>query len=253
MGQSIVVASGKGGVGKTSVVAGLSACLAKLGAKTICVDGDAGLRNLDLALGLQELAVFDFNDVLLGRVAVDDALASHPDIGGLSLLAAPAHTPASAIDSAAFKSLIASLAERADFVLVDCSAGLDSGFMLAAGACTGALVVTTPNQSALRDSARCAERLSGHSPVKLVVNRVQPRLIRLRHAHTIDEAMDTVGLPLLGVVPEDEMVTAAQNHNVPIVLAASTGAAVAFCNMADRLLGRECPLPRRFREWRVEG
>ncbi len=253
MGLSIVVASGKGGVGKTSVVAGLASCLAALGSKTICVDGDAGLRNLDLALGLQEQAVFDFNDVLLGRAALRDALVSRSDIPRLQLLAAPAHTPASAIDPTAFAALIGTMTELADFVLVDCTAGLDTGFALAASACTGAIVVTTPNQMALRDSARCAERLTNHSPVKLIVNRVQPRLIRLRHAYNIDEAMDTVGLPLLGIVPEDEMVSAAQNHNIPLVLASQKGAGSALCNIAERLMGRECPIPRRFREWKVEG
>ncbi|MDR1693303.1 MAG: P-loop NTPase [Oscillospiraceae bacterium] len=253
MGVSVVVASGKGGVGKTSVVAGLSSCLAALGCKTVCVDGDAGLRNLDLALGLQEQAVFDFNDVLLGRAALKDALVSRPDIPKLQLLAAPAHTPASAIDRTAFSALIATLAESNDFVLVDCTAGLDTGFALAAGACTGAIVVTTPNQMALRDSARCAERLADHEPAKLIVNRVQPRLVRLRHAFNIDEAMDTVGLPLLGIVPEDEMVSAAQNHNIPLVLAGRKGAGSALCNIAERMMGRECPIPRRLREWKVEG
>ena len=253
MGLSIVVASGKGGVGKTSVAAGVASCLAKLGRRTVCVDGDAGLRNLDLVLGLQERAVFDFTDVLAGRVPLEDALVEHPDIPGLLMLAAPALAPPSPIKPAAFQALIKTLEERADYVLVDSPAGLGYGFALAAEACAGALVVTTPSQAALRDSARCAELLSGHSPVKLIVNRVQPRLIRLRHAHTVDEIMDTVGLPLLGIVPEDEMVLAAQNHNIPVILAASTGASVAFCNIADRLLGRPCPLPRKFREWKVEG
>ncbi|MDR0293627.1 MAG: septum site-determining protein MinD [Oscillospiraceae bacterium] len=253
MGQSFVVASGKGGVGKTSVVAGVSSCLAKLGQETVCVDGDAGLRNLDLVLGLQERAVFDFTDVLAGRVPLDDALVAHPDIPGLSMLAAPIQTPDPPVDPVAFRALIETLAERAAFVLVDSPAGLGGGFALAAGACTGALVVTTPDQSALRDGARCAELLYDHSPAKLIVNRVQPRLIKLQHAHTIDQIMDAVGLPLLGVVPEDEMVLAAQNHNVPVVLAAGTGASVAFCNIADRLAGNPCPLPRRFREWKVVG
>jgi septum site-determining protein MinD len=253
LGQSFVVASGKGGAGKTSVVAGVSSCLAKLGKTTVCVDADAGLRNLDLALGLQERTVFDFTDVLAGRVSLDDALVAHPDIQGLSMLAAPMRMTAPPPQPAAFRALIKTLEDRAAYVIVDSPAGLGAGFMLAAGACTGALVVTTPSQSAMRDSARCAELLANHTPVKLIVNRVQPRLIRLRHAHSIDEIMDTVGLPLLGIVPEDEMVLAAQNHNTPIILAASTGASVAFCDIAERLMGNPCPLPKRFREWKVKG
>lgn len=253
MGQSIVVASGKGGAGKTSIVAGVSCCLAKLGYTVICVDGDAGLRNLDLALGLQELAVFDFSDVLNGRSSLDDALTQHPEVNGLFLLAAPFQTPSPPINAGDFRLLIKTLEKKADFVLVDSPAGLGSGFMQAAEACAGAIVVATPNQSAMRGAARCAELLYNHSNPRLVVNRVQPRLIKLGHAYTVDEIMDAVGLPLLGVVPEDEMVLAAQNHNIPIILAAENGASVEFCNIADRMTGKPCPLPKRFREWKVEG
>jgi septum site-determining protein MinD len=253
LGQSIVVASGKGGVGKTSIVAGVSSCLAKLGKTVVCIDGDAGLRNLDLVLGLQEQAVFDFTDVLQGRIPLGDALTHHPGIPGLSLLAAPIQPPSEPVGFEAFRALVKTLEEGADFVFVDSPAGLGHGFAMAAEACGGGIVVTTPNQSAMRGAARCAEVLYNHTDVRLIVNRVQPRMIKLGHAHTIDEIMDTVGLPLLGVVPEDEMVLAAQNHNVPIVLAADNGASVAFCDVAERLAGNPRPLPKRLREWRVEG
>jgi septum site-determining protein MinD len=253
LGRSIVAASGKGGVGKTSIVAGVSSCLAKLGKKTVCVDADVGLRNLDLVLGLFEQALFDFTDVLSGRAALDNALTPHPGIEGLFLLAAPSRIPDSPINPGDFKDLIKTLEDQADFVFVDGPAGLGNGFSLAAGACGEAIVVTTPNQLAVRDAARCAEFLGESQKARIVVNRVQPRLIKLKHAQTVDEIMDTIGLPLLGVVPEDEMVLASQNHNVPIVLAANNGAAVAFCDIADRLIGNPCPLPKRLREWRVEG
>lgn len=253
MGQSVVVASGKGGVGKTSIAAGVSSCLAKLGKSVICVDADMGLRNLDLVLGLQEKAVFDFSDVLGGRTGLEDALTPHPELEGLYLLSAPIRIPDTPVNRDDFRGLIKTLEGRADFVFVDSPAGLGSGFSLAAGSCDNAIVVTTPNQLAVRDAARCAEFLAEHETAKIIVNRVQPRLIKLRHAQTIDEIMDTIGLPLLGVVPEDEMVLASQNHNTPIVLAASNGAAVAFCDIADRLIGNHCPLPKKLKEWRVEG
>jgi septum site-determining protein MinD len=253
VGQSFVVASGKGGVGKTSIVAGVSSCLAKLGQTVICVDSDIGLRNLDLALGLQEQALFDFTDVLNRRTSLGEALTHHDGIQGLSMLAAPIQTPSEPVDPAAFRALVSELAKRADFVIVDSPAGLGNGFLLAAEACESAIVVTTPSESAMRGAARCAEILHNRANIKLIVNRVQPRLIKLGHAYTIDDIMDTVGLPLLGVVPEDEMVLAAQNHNIPIVLAAENGASVEYCNIADRLLGNSCPLPKRFREWKVEG
>ena len=169
MGRSIVVASGKGGVGKTSIVAGVSSCLAKLGKKTVCVDADTGLRNLDLVLGLQEQALFDFADVLSGRTPLENALTPHPDIEGLFLLSAPIRTDGPT-DPAAFNKLIGVLKDNSDFVFVDSPAGLGSGFSLAAGACDEAIVVVTPNQLAVRDAARCAEFLTEHA--KIIVNRV---------------------------------------------------------------------------------
>lgn len=252
MGLSICIASGKGGVGKTSITAGIGTALAALGKRVICVDADVGLRNLDIALGLQERSIFDFSDVLQGRAKLQTALLGHPGLPGLFLLCAPTSIQANAIDPLAFKRLIQILAKQADFVLVDCMGGLDTGFMIASDACQGGIVVTTLDGMAIRDAALCAERLAEHKPLMLVVNRINPKLVRLKHAGTVDDAMDTIGLPLLGIVPEDEMVIAAQNHNTPVILTTHTGAAVAYVNMAERLLGNQRPIPMRLRKGTVE-
>ena len=252
MGRSVVITSGKGGAGKTSLTAGVASCLAALGHSVACVDADVGLRNLDLALGLQDRAVFDFSDVLYDRAELSDALVEHPDIKGLFLLAAPLGASAGSIDRGAFAALISELAGTHDFVFVDSMAGVDEGFSLAAGACESAIVVSTPDRLSMRDATLCAERLTGQSPAHIVVNRVKPKLIRLGHAPTIDELMDGTGLPLLGVVPEDEMVIAAQNHGLPIILVCRSGAAVAYLDIAERMLGKKRPLPRRIRQWSVD-
>lgn len=252
MGQSIVIASGKGGVGKTSVTAGVGSCLAALGKHVVCVDADIGLRNLDLALGLYDKALFDFHDVLEGRAQLKDALVKHPEIPNLMLLTAPSSIQPEEISKDRFNSLIRALADGADFVLVDSAAGIGQSFSLAAQACTGAIIVTTPEQLAIHDSAKCAELLTSHNPARLVVNRVRPKLIKRRHAQNVDEAIDATGLQLLGIIPEDEMVIAAQNHNMPVILLESDGAAVAYLNIAERLCGIDRPLQKRLKVWRVD-
>lgn len=250
MGRSIVVTSGKGGTGKTSFVAGVSSCLAALGKTVICIDADVGLRNLDIALGLSDRAMMNFNDVMLGNCSVRDALVDHPSIPNLSLLSAPANISAGLISGAEFKLLAQSLATQVDFVFVDSSAGLDDSFTLAVNSCEEAIIVVTPDSLALRDGARAAGRLNSEQSVQLVVNRVRPHLIRRRLAFNIDDAMDTTGLPLLGLVPEDEMVMASANNAVPIVLASCNGAARAYLNIAKRLMGKTVELSK-MRFWKM--
>lgn len=250
MGISILVTSGKGGTGKTSLTAGVGSCLAALGRTVICVDADVGLRNLDIALGLPDRTALDFHDVLKNPGCLDEALVEHNRIPRLFLLPAPTGEPAAAIDARAFAALIDTLAERADFVFVDGAAGLDAGFQLAAGSCQRAVVVANPDPLSVRDAARAASMLPGVDPIQLVLNRVRPRLMRRRLAPNVDDVMDGVGLPLLGVVPEDEIVMAAAVRGMPAVLAAHDGAVVAWLNIAERLLGKSVPLPR-IRQWNI--
>lgn len=250
MGQSILVTSGKGGTGKTSLVAGVSACIGALGKTVICVDADVGLRNLDIALGMSERAVLDFMDAIREPDRLDEILLSHPQIPNLLLLPAPTGLSPAEVPREAFQDLISRLAERADFVFVDSAAGLDAGFELAAGACDSAIVVACPDPLAIRDAARTAQSLTAHSPIWLVVNRVVPKLIRMRCATNVDDAMDGTGLPLLGLVPEDEVVTAAATKGIPVVLASSSGAPVSYLNIAKRLLGRKVPLER-IKTWKI--
>ncbi|MCI8476886.1 MAG: septum site-determining protein MinD [Oscillospiraceae bacterium] len=244
MGTAIVVTSGKGGTGKTSLTGGISSCLAALNHQVLCIDMDVGLRNLDLILGMSDRALMDFTDVIAGRCTLDRAAYPHPVIKNLSLLTAPLHIPEEAVSEQAVRALVQEAVNTYDYVLIDCPAGLGDGFQLATCRADRALVVSTSDCSALRDAQRTVSALSQRmSHIHLVVNRVQPKLLRRLHS-TIDDAMDTAGLPLLGIVPEDPNVMLAANQGQPLILATSRGAAIACLNIAQRLTGQRVPLMR---------
>lgn len=254
MGISVVITSGKGGTGKTTVTAGLASCLAALDRTVICVDADVGARNLDIALGMSQSmdTALDLSDALRGLENADAAMAVHPHLPGLRLISAPLTSRFSELDTAAFRPLIRALCEEADFVLVDCCAGLETGFQMATGACERAIVVSTAELSSLRVAARAAALLDPTMRALLTVNRVNPKLIRAKYAPDIDDMMDTTGLPLLGLIPEDEMIPAAAHKGIAPVLAGGTGAAAALLRIARRLTGESIPL-RRMRRWQVTG
>lgn len=241
MSISVAVTSGKGGTGKTSFTAAVGSCLAALGQRTLCIDMDIGLRNLDIALGMSDLSVMDFTDVIQGRCAFERAAVEHPRIAGLFLLTAPLTLPPG-ITAQDVSALVAQAKEMFDFVLIDCPAGLGDGFQLASEAADRGVVVSMTDPSALRDAQRTVTELSPRlETIHLVMNRVQPKLIRKLHTN-IDQAMNTAGLPLLGVIPEDPKVTLAAGEGTPLILTARKGAAVAYLNIAKRLMGQQVPL-----------
>ena len=242
MGTVIVVTSGKGGTGKTSLTGGVASCLAALGRQVLCIDMDIGLRNLDISLGMTDRALMDFTDVLEGRCSLERAAVEHPVIRNLSLLTAPVSPPPHPLGESSMLDLLRQARERFDYVLIDSPAGLGSGFRLASCGADRAVVVSTNDSSALRDAQRTVTEL-GRSidTIHLVMNRIQPKLMR-RLRTTIDDAMDAAGLPLLGVVPEDAQVILAANTSQPLILTSRKGAALAYLNIAKRLLGERVPL-----------
>ena len=242
MGTAIVVTSGKGGTGKTSLTGGLASCLAALGRRVLCIDMDVGLRNLDITLGMTDRALMDFTDVIVGRCPLERAAAPHPQLVNLFLLTAPVN-PSAGLDPARVSALLDQARAQFDYVLIDSPAGVGDGFRLAACGADRAIVVSTSDASSLRDAQRAVGELSLPT-IHLVVNRVQPRLLRRLRA-TIDDAMDTAGLPLLGVVPEDEGVMLSANQGVPIILnTRGKGAALAYLNIAKRIEGLRVPIMR---------
>ena len=241
MSTAVVVTSGKGGTGKTSLTGGVSSCLAALGRRVLCIDMDIGLRNLDISLGLTDRALMDFTDVLEGRCSLRRAAVPHPVIKNLYLLTAPLTLPPG-ISEERMKAFLRTAREQYDYILMDSPAGMGEGFRLAVCGADRGIVVSTTDTSALRDAQRVVSLLSRQLPaIHLVVNRVQPKLLRRLHT-TIDDAMDAAGLPLLGVVPEDEQVMLSANQGKPIILASRKGAAVAYLNIARRLMGERVPL-----------
>ncbi|MCD7927851.1 MAG: septum site-determining protein MinD [Oscillospiraceae bacterium] len=242
MGTAIVVTSGKGGTGKTTVTSAVSSCLAALGRQVLCVDLDIGLRNLDLSLGMSDRAVMDFTDVIQGRCPLQRAAAVHPDIPGLHLLTAPVRLPPGGISPKEMAEFLTQAREQFDYILIDSPAGIGTGFHLAVAGADRAIVVTTNDPSALRDAQRTVHELTRTVPqIHLVMNRVQPKLLRRLHT-TIDDAMDAAGLPLLGVIPDDPKVAIALGAGRPLILTASRGAAVACLNIAKRIQGQRVPL-----------
>ena len=246
MGQCIAVVSGKGGTGKTSFTAGVGEALALSGRRVLCLDCDVGLRNLDLALGLSDRALMDFSDVAQGCCSLESAVVEHPRLPGLFLLTAPVRTRGRPVTETQMADLLAEVRKRYDFCLLDAPAGLGTGFLLATASADRAVVVTTTDPSSLRDAQHTVMELDrfGSGKLHLVVNRVRKKLLRSMHA-TIDDAIDKAGLPLIGVVPEDDALLLSLTRGTPLLLASSQSpAAWAYRNIAARLQGGRVPLLR---------
>lgn len=244
-GQCIAVVSGKGGTGKTSFTAGVGAALAQSGLRVLCVDCDVALRNLDLALGLTDRALMDFTDVAQGRCSLDAAAVEHPDIPGLFLLTAPARSRGCPVTEAQMTAILDEARERFDYCLLDAPAGLDAGFQLATCCADRAVVVSTADASSLRDAQHTVMELRRFPDgrLHLAVNRVRKKLLRNMRT-TIDDAIDQAGLPLIGVIPEDDALALCLNKGVPLLLDSYQGAAAAYRNIAKRLHGQRVPLLR---------
>ena len=243
MGELIAVLSGKGGTGKTSVSAGVTSALALSGYRVLCIDCDVGLRNLDISLGLADCCPLSFLDVCEGGYALSQATV-HPDFPTLHFLTAPMNRPPESINPDTFGAFLAQARNTYDFIFLDAPAGVDAGFKLAAAFADRCILVTGPGPAAVRDAARTAQvlELMGKQQVRLVVNRVNTKLARAM-ATTIDDVMDTAGLPLLGIVPEDVNVTLAATFNQPLLkYKPRTPAAKACARIAKRILGQPEPI-----------
>ena len=242
MGKVILVASGKGGTGKTTTTAAVSSCLAVMGRTVLCVDADAGMRNLDLCLGLSDRALMDFGDVLHGRCGLEDAVTAHPDVPRLFLLPAPL-APLTEEERQGFVRLLRFTGTVFDYMFIDAPAGIGSGFLAAGEAADRALIVSSADPSSCRDSARAVAELHGLGirRTRLVVNRVR-RTILMGTKQTLDDAVDLIGAQLIGYVPEDRHVLLAAGEQKPLVLNRSSSALDAFHRIARRIEGEKVPI-----------
>jgi septum site-determining protein MinD len=206
MGRIIVITSGKGGVGKTTICASLATTLAHLGKRVVAVDADISLNNLDLALGLEGAVAYDLYDVITGNCRLRQALVRYPPCDNLYLL--PSVHPLGGIDSRAFADLALTLAESHDFVFIDCPAGVDEGFCRAARAANEALVVTTPHTSALRDADKVLGLLDAYSLTRcgLVLNRMRGDMMLDGSMLTPKDISRILHARVVGCVPEDDSV-----------------------------------------------
>jgi len=245
VGKIIVVASGKGGTGKTTAAAAISSCLAVLEHKTLCIDFDTELRNLDLALCMTDFTVMDILDVLSGRVDLMAACSESPKIPNLFFLSAPAVCIPDDIGKPEIKAFFDEIRNNFDYCIIDAPAGVGKGFHLAYGdgEADMSIIVATGDLPSMRDAIHVADtiREMGIYDIRLVVNRVRPRNYK-RIKTTIDDVIDTIGVQLLGVVPEDRNIFLALHENIPLVLYKKRHAAYDFLDIARRIAGDDIPL-----------
>ena len=246
MGELFAVLSGKGGTGKTSVCAGIATALAEQGKKVLCIDCDVGLRNLDISLGLTDSGALSFLDVAEGNYSLDRA-ARHPVYLTLAFLTAPMNTAADEIDPEVFGRMLAQTKKEFDYIFLDAPAGVDAGFRLTARFADRFLVVTGAGPAAVRDAARVSDLLDmmGKRDVRLIVNRVDRDMLSTVKV-TVDDVMDSAGLPLMGIVLEDPNVTLAAAFGRPLLqYSRRSSAAKAYRKIARRIQGFHEPITLR--------
>lgn len=240
MGTITVVTSGKGGAGKSTVSAGLGCALADMGHKVLLLDGDAGLRSLDLMLGVSSSAVYDMADVFEGRCEPVRAIYPSPICRDVSVIAAPVHLE-QLCSPEDMRRLCLGFVQHYDDLIIDCPAGIGAGFEAAVSAAHRALVVSTPDLVCARDANIVSDLLEAKGiPARLVINRLRPRPIRKGKTPDIDALIDMAGIQLIGVLPEDELVATANANGNPLPL--QCAAREAFSHIAHRLQGENVPL-----------
>jgi septum site-determining protein MinD len=244
--RTFVVTSGKGGVGKTTVTANLGAALALRGKRVCVIDSDIGLRNLDVVMGLENRIVYDLVDAIEGTCRLKQALIKHKKAERLFLLPASQTRNKDAVNPKQMKDLTAKLKEEEqfDYILVDSPAGIEHGFKNAIAGADEALIVTTPEVSAIRDADRIIGLLQAaemYEP-RLIINRLSTEMVRKGDMMDQDDIIDILAVDLLGIVPEDEDIVVSTNMGVPIVLTENSRSAGAFRRIARRIEGESVPI-----------
>lgn len=243
LGRAIVLTSGKGGVGKTTTTANLGTALASRGAKVVLVDADVGLRNLDILLGLESRVKHHLLDVLEERASLDDALVPSKHGDTLYLLAAAQSREKDEVETEKMKALIESLRERFDYVLIDCPAGIELGFRNAVAGADEAIVVCTPEVSAVRDVDRVVGLLGNRFRPQLVINRLRPALVRKGKMLSVEDVNAILRLPLLGVIADEPDIIVTTNRGEPLALRRENPTGAAYHAIAARVAGEDVPAP----------
>ncbi len=244
MSKVIVVTSGKGGVGKTTTTANLGTALAMAGYKVVLVDADIGLRNLDLVMGLENRVVYDLVNVVEGTCRLKQALIKDKRQKELYMLPAAQTRDKDAVSAEQMKQLCDDLRKDFDYIFIDCPAGIEQGFKNAIAGADEAIVVTTPEVSAVRDADRIIGLLEANEirDPKLLVNRVRVNMVKSGNMLNVEDIIELLAINLIGVVPDDEDIIITSNKGEPAVMNQNTKTGQAYMNISKRILGEEVPL-----------
>lgn len=243
MSEVIVITSGKGGVGKTTSTANIGTGLAKLGKSVVMIDTDIGLRNLDVVMGLENRIVYNLVDVVEGNCRMKQALIKDKRYSNLCLLPSAQTRDKTAVNPEQMKKLIEELKPEFDYILLDCPAGIEQGFKNAIAAADRALIVTTPEVSAIRDADRIIGLLEANEihRINLIVNRLRMDMVKRGDMMSIEDVIDILAIDLIGAVPDDEHIVIATNQGEPLA-GDSSLAGTAYMNICKRILGEDVPL-----------
>lgn len=242
-GTVITVTSGKGGVGKTTAVANIAVALASGGKKVVCIDGDIGLRNLDVIMGLENRIVYDIVDVVEGRCRTRQAMIRDKRLPELFLIPAAQTRDKNAVSPSDMVRLCDELRAEVDWILIDSPAGIERGFRNSVAPADKVLIVTNPEMSAVRDADRVIGLLEAEEKPapSLIINRLNPNMVRRGDMLSVDDVYDLLRIDVIGIVPEDENVIVASNRGTPLSMDGKSKAGQAFRNIARRLNGEQVP------------
>jgi septum site-determining protein MinD len=240
----ITVTSGKGGVGKTTTTANLGVALAMMGQRVVAIDSDIGLRNLDVVMGLENRIVYDLVDAIEGHCRLRQALIRDKRLSELYLLPAAQTRDKTAVNPDQMVALCEQLRPDYDFILIDSPAGIEQGYRNAVAPSDRVIIVTTPEVSAVRDADRIVGLVEaeGKGPARLVINRLNPEMVRRGEMLSKEDVVDILAIDLLGIVPEDKQIIISTNQGTPVALDGNAPSSQAYRNIAGRLLGQDIPL-----------
>ena len=242
----VTVTSGKGGVGKTTTTANLAVALASLGQKVVCIDGDIGLRNLDVVLGLENRIVYDLVDVIEGRCRLRQAMIRDKRFPELYLIPAAQTRDKNAVSPEDMVRLCDELRPDFDWILIDSPAGIERGFRNVLAPANAVLVVTNPEVSAVRDADRIIGLIESEQkgPARLIINRLNPGLVNRGDMLTAEDVLELLAVDLIGIIPDDENVVVSTNRGQPVAIDGKTRAGLAFRHIAQRMMGEDIPIQK---------
>ncbi len=244
-GKTMVVTSGKGGVGKTTTVANLGTVLATKKYSVVMIDGDIGLRNLDVVMGLENRIVYNLVDIIEEKCRIQQAMIRDRKMNNLCIIPAAQTRDKSAVSPSDMIRLADELRPEFEWIVIDSPAGIERGFRNAIAPADRVLVVTNPEVSAVRDADRIIGMIEAEEkgPAQLIINRIKPEMVKRNEMLSVEDVLELLAIDLVGLVPEDERVINSTNTGVPIVIDGKNKAGVAFRDIAHRLLGEDIPFP----------